>query len=87
VEGIDAQSAQHGLKAPLLSFTFNGAKTATVRNGDKVQVRVTLDADPEPYGGAEGILLSVSGSLTSPIAAHPWPILVVTAAETDAGGG
>ncbi len=85
LEGIDIQSAEHGLKAPLLSFSFDGQATATVNNGDKVQVTVTLDADPEEFGGAEGMLLSVGGSLSSPKAAHPWPIVVVTPDEVDGG--
>jgi hypothetical protein len=85
LEGVDWITSQGKLKSPLLSFSFNGEAMATIGNGSKVQVTVTLDADPGQYGGAEGLLLSVAGPVTAPTAAHVWPILVVTPAETRGG--
>lgn len=85
VEAIDWATEQGMVKAPLLNFSFNGASTATVTNGDKVAVTVSLNADPGQLRGAEGVFFSVAGSLTAPTAAHIWPILVVT--PDVAGGG
>jgi hypothetical protein len=85
LSGIDWATRLHLLKAPLLSFFFNGQATATVNNGDKVEVTVTLDADPAQLGSAEGVLLSTTGPADAPTAAHTWPILVVTPAEFDGG--
>ena len=85
LSGVDWESAQNQVKAPLLSFTFNGEKSATVNNGDKIQVTVTLDADPGLFGGAAGFLLSAAGPSGAPTAAHIWPILVVTPSEADGG--
>jgi hypothetical protein len=83
--GVDWETAQQAVTSPLLTFTFNGQKTATVNNGDKVEVTVTLDADPSQFGGAEGLLLSLAGSPTAPSAAHYWPILVLTPDEAKFG--
>jgi hypothetical protein len=75
----------HLLKAPLLSFFFNGQASATVQNGDKVSVTVTLNADPSQLGSAVGVFLSTTGPAGAPTAAHTWPILVVTPSEYDGG--
>jgi hypothetical protein len=87
LSGVDWASAQKEVTAPLLTFTFNGEQTVTVNNGDKVQVTVTLDADPSQFGGAEGILLSAAGPTSAPTAAHVWPILVLTPDEATFTGG
>jgi hypothetical protein len=83
--GVDRATSLHLLKAPLLSFLFNGQKTALVNNGDKVEVTVTLDADPGQLGSAVGVLVSSAGPPGAPTAAHTWPILVVTPSEADGG--
>ncbi len=78
VEAIDWATAQGEVKAPLLTFSLNGEQTATVQNGDKIEVTISLNADPSQLRGAEGIFLSVAGTLDAPTAAHVWPIVVVT---------
>jgi hypothetical protein len=83
--GVDWATKMHLLKAPLLSFFFNGQASATVQNGDKVSVTVTLNADPSQLGSAVGVFLSTTGPANAPTAAHTWPILVVTPSEYDGG--
>ena len=83
--GVDWASAQKEVNDPLLTFTFNGEKSVVVNNGDKVQITVTLDADPGELGGADGWLLSTAGPAAAPTAAHLWPILVVTPDEATGG--
>jgi hypothetical protein len=85
LSGVDWATKQKRVNDPLLTFTFNGAPSVTVNNGDKVEVTVTLDADPAQLGGAEGILLSTVGPVAAPTAAHLWPILVVTPDEATGG--
>ena len=85
LSGIDWATQQHLLKSPLVSFLFNGQKSATVNNGDKVEVTVSLDADPAQLGGAEAVLVSTRGPANAPTAAHTWPILVVTPSESVGG--
>jgi hypothetical protein len=71
--------------SPYLTVTINGAKSASVNNGDKVTVSVTLKQDPAnlpDYAqalGATGILISAD-STKNPTNAHFWPFLVVTPA-------
>jgi hypothetical protein len=71
--------------SPYLGITINGAKSASVNNGDKVTVSVTLKQDPSTIPdyaqsfGATGILISAD-SAKNPTNAHFWPFLVVTPA-------
>jgi hypothetical protein len=76
---------------PYLTITVNGARTATVNNGDRVTVRVTLNQDPAnlpDYSqsfGATGLLIS-SDNRAHPTVAHFWPFLVVTPSGAAASG-
>ena len=83
--GVDWATALKEVNDPLLTFTFNGEKSVLVNNGDRVQITVTLDADPGQLGGADGLLLSTAGPAAAPTAAHLWPILVVTPDEATGG--
>jgi hypothetical protein len=76
---------------PYLTITVNGQQTATVNNGDKITVSVTLNQDPstapdfEETLGATGLLVSVDSS-TRPSMGHYWPFLVATPDEAKLAG-
>jgi hypothetical protein len=80
--------------ASFLSFSIEGGTDTDagpviqVRSGDKVQVTVTLTADPgtAPNGEANGVIVSANGDPTTATQAHFWPFVVLTTAEAkDAG--
>jgi hypothetical protein len=93
VIGYDLNATSATNLSPYLAITLNGAKSATVKNGDKVAVSVTLKQDPSNLSnyngtlGAVGLLVSFNG--TDPKAAtvgHFWPFLVTSHADAvDAG--
>jgi hypothetical protein len=69
-----------------LSFSIAGATSGmngpqiSVNDGATVQVTVTLLEDPGslPTGEADGSIVSVSGDLANPTAAHYWPFIVMS---------
>jgi hypothetical protein len=76
--------------ATYLSFSIQGVTTpdggtpqTQVKSGDKVQVTVTLLADPgsTTNGEADGVIVSANGTQTTATAAHFWPFVVLTPAE------
>jgi hypothetical protein len=70
-----------------LAFSFDGATQRTVHNGDTVEMTVTLKKDPGP-SGALGLLKSKLVTGAGATLEHPWPFMVLTAAdEADAGLG
>ncbi len=80
--------------APYLSFSISGGASTDggpvikVSNGSKVQVTMTLLMDPGelPTGEADGSIISVSGDIDQPTAAHFWPVAVMSPADAaDAG--
>lgn len=93
VIGYDLNATSATNLSPYLAITINGAQRTTVKNGDKVAVKVTLKQDPSnlsAYGatlGAVGLLVSFNG--TDPktaTAGHFWPFLVTSPADAvDAG--
>jgi hypothetical protein len=72
-----------------LSFSIAGAAPGangpqvSVNNGSTVDVTVTLLKDPGDLltGEADGSIVSVSGDLTNPTAAHYWPFVVMSPAD------
>lgn len=79
-------------KAAYLSFSIAGATSVTsgtngpqisVNNGSTVEVTVTLLSDPGVLmpGEADGSIVSVSGDLANPTAAHYWPFVVMSPAD------
>ncbi|MFI5298361.1 MAG: hypothetical protein ACHREM_09705 [Polyangiales bacterium] len=77
-----------------LSFSISGVTPGDagpevqVNNGSKVQLTVTLKADPagSSKGEADGVLVSANGGAAPVTQAHFWPFIVLTpAAATDAG--
>jgi hypothetical protein len=76
---------------PYVSFSIQGGTNTDagpeiqVQSGDRIQLQVTLTADPStaPYGEADAVLVSVNRTKT---AAHWWPFIVLTTAQAaDAG--
>ncbi len=61
---------------------MNGPQIS-VNNGSTVEVTVTLLEDPGslPTREADGSIVSVSGDLANPTAAHYWPFVVMTPAD------
>jgi hypothetical protein len=92
VAGIDAAATSQTNLNPYITVTVNGGKNATVNNGDKVTVSVTLNQDPgnTQNGVAVGALLSgvLDASGQTLTAGHFWPFIVATNADlADAGLG
>jgi hypothetical protein len=59
-----------------------------VKSGDRIQVTVTLTADPgsTTNGEADGVIVSANGGPTTATQARFWPFVVLTTAEArDAG--
>lgn len=80
--------------ASYLSFSIAGGTQSSqgpqisVNNGSTVQVTVTLLQDPGSLdtGEADGAIVSMSGDLSNPTAAHYWPFIVLSPADAgDAG--
>jgi hypothetical protein len=76
--------------ATYLSFSIQGVPPSDagppqtqVKSGDKVQVTVTLLADPgsTTNGEADGVIVSANGTQITTTAAHFWPFVVLTPAE------
>ena len=63
-----------------MTIQVNGTTKATVNNGDKLMVSVTLNKDAGS-SGAVGWFISYTGSNTAPTAGHFWPILVMSKAD------
>jgi hypothetical protein len=81
--------------SPYLSFSIaNGEDLGDagpqiqVHNGSRVQVTMTLLADPRSLvpGEADGSLVSFSGDPANPTAAHYWPFAVATPTDPAAAG-
>jgi hypothetical protein len=77
-----------------LSFSIQGGTNTDagpevqVQSGDRIQLQVTLTADPAtaPYGEADAVLVSAIGNGQTATAAHFWPFIVLTTAQAaDAG--
>jgi hypothetical protein len=77
-----------------LSFSIAGGQETAggpqiqAHNGSRVEVTVTLNADPGslPNGEADGSIISFSGDAAYPTAAHYWPFVVMSPADAaDAG--
>ncbi len=87
----DDDNATQANPNPYLTITFNGAKTATVQNGDKVTIGVTLNQDPGALtgtvGGAIGLIISADGpTVATSTKGHVWPFMVTSPADAlDAG--
>jgi hypothetical protein len=90
VEGYDLNATSAANLSPYLAITVNGAQRTTVKNGDKVAVKVTLKQDPSNLSaydatlGAVGLLVSYNGDPTNPktaTAGHFWPFLVTSNAD------
>jgi hypothetical protein len=90
--GLDYNATQTNPN-PYLTVTINGGQSATVNNGDKVTVSVTLNQSPDNLAniagalGATGLLVSTD-NLNNPTEAHAWPFLVVVPGDAyaaDAG--
>ena len=70
-----------------LSFSIQGGNDAgivQVQSGDRIQVQVTLLADPStaPYGEADAVLVSANAQTGAEVTkAHFWPFIVLTTAE------
>ena len=82
------------LNTTYLSFSIAGASAPDagvdlqVNNGSKIQLTVTLLADPgqTTNGEADAVLISANGDPSTMTEAHLWPFIVMTPAEaTDAG--
>jgi hypothetical protein len=90
VAGFDLQATSQADPNPYVVITINGGKSASVNNGDKPTVSVTLKQDPANLPayqqgqtlGAVGLLVSFNGtSPTTATAGHLWPFLVASNAD------
>jgi hypothetical protein len=59
-----------------------------VQSGDVFQLQITLLADPAaaPYREADGVIVSANGTTGTPTAAHFWPFIVISTAESQDAG-
>ncbi len=89
--GVQDATNQSGT-TPYLSFTIPGSvnnpqlgPTVQMTSGSKIEVTVTLEADPgsTPDQVATGIMLSLNSAHT---AAHYWPFIALTPAEASTDG-
>lgn len=77
-----------------LSFSIEGGTNTDagpelqMQSGDKMQLTVTLLADPgnTVNGEADAVMVSANGNQQTATAAHWWPFIVLTPAEATAGG-
>ena len=77
-----------------LAFSIPGAEETQggpqiqVHDGSRIEVTVTLLADPGslPTEEADGSIVSISGDLANPTAAHYWPFVVMSPADATQAG-
>jgi hypothetical protein len=78
------------MTTPYVTFSIEGGTTTSmgpqiqVKSGDKIQLTVTLMADPgtsSQTGEADAVLVSANGTEQTATAAHFWPFIVLTPAE------